>query len=223
MKLGVLFSGGKDSCFAMYKAKGEIKCLISVIPENKESYMFHTPNIELVDIQAKALEIPIVKVKSKGEKEKELKDLKKAIRIAKDKYKIEGIVTGAVASNYQKLRVQKICDELKLKCVNPLWGNDQIELLKEIIKNKFKVIIIGVAGYPLGKEWLGKEINNKTLKELEKIKKIINPAGEGGELETFVIDSPLHKYKIKILETKKYYKNYYGTLEIKKTKLIKKT
>ncbi len=184
--------------------------------------MFHTPNIELVTLQAKALGIPIVKVSSKGEKEKEVKDLRKAIQIAKKKYKIEGIVTGAVASMYQASRIQKICDELKLKCINPLWQMDQIKLLKEIIKDKFKVIITGVAGYPLTKEWLGKEINNKTIKELEKIKEFINVAGEGGETESFVLDSPLHKYKIKILEKEINYKDYSGVLKIKKVKLIDK-
>lgn len=222
MKLGILFSSGKDSFYAMYKVKEDVVCLISVIPENKESYMFHTPNIELVDVQAKALGIPIVKVNSKGEKEKELKDLKKAILLAKKKYKIKGIVTGAVASTYQTSRIQKICNELKLQCFNPLWQMDQVKLLKEIINNKFKVVITGVGGYPLGKEWLGKEINYKTLKELEKIKDILNPAGEGGELETFVVNSPMHKYKIKIIKRKIEYKNYSGVFKINKVELIEK-
>ncbi len=100
MKLAALFSGGKDSCFALYKAVKErhgIACLISLISENKESYMFHTPNIHLTNLQAEALELPLIAFKTKGEKEIELLDLEKAIKSAVKKYKIEGIVSGAVA------------------------------------------------------------------------------------------------------------------------------
>lgn len=133
MKLGVLFSGGKDSTFAAWLAKKngyEIACLISIISENKESYMFHTPSVSKTEKQAEAMEIPIIIRKTKGEKEKELNDLKKAIKKAKEKFKIEGIVTGAVESVYQASRIQKICNELNLECFNPLWQMDQIELLE---------------------------------------------------------------------------------------------
>src|SRR3989344_685418 len=124
MKLGVLFSGGKDSTFAAYLAKRngyEISCLISIVSENKESYMFHTPSISKTEKQAKAMGIPIIIQKTKGEKEKELDDLKNAIKKAVRKFKIEGIATGAVESVYQTSRIQKICNELDLECFNPLW------------------------------------------------------------------------------------------------------
>src|SRR3989304_9417303 len=114
MKLGVLFSGGKDSTFAAWKAmqKEKVVCLITVVSENEESYMFHTPNIALAELQAKAMDLPIVVQKTKGEKERELADLRKAIKQAKLIYNIRGIVTGAIASTYQAKRIQKICDEI---------------------------------------------------------------------------------------------------------------
>src|SRR3989338_3624305 len=158
MKLGVLFSGGKDSTYSAYleKQKGnELVCLISVFSENKESYMFHTPCIEQTKKQAKVMEIPLIIQKTKGKKEKELDDLEKAIQKAKTKYKIQGIVTGALYSVYQSSRIQKICNKLKLKCINPLWQKNEIEYLKELIKNKFKIIITGVFAYPLNESWLG--------------------------------------------------------------------
>src|SRR3990167_1788453 len=107
MKLGVLFSGGKDSTFATLLAKKEgyeISCLISIASENKESYMFHTPSIEKTKKQAEVMKIPLIFQKTKGKKEDELKDLKSAIKKAKEKYKILGIVTGAVESVYQASR-----------------------------------------------------------------------------------------------------------------------
>ncbi|MBI5148444.1 TIGR00289 family protein [Candidatus Pacearchaeota archaeon] len=226
MKLAVLFSGGKDSCLALSKAmKGnEIVCLISITSKNKESYMFHTPNIQITKLQAEAIGIPLLTVETKGEKEKELLDLKKAILKAKKKYKIQGIITGAVRSVYQASRIQKICKELGLKCINPLWQMDQIKLLKEVLRKKFRVIISGVFAYPLDRELLGKQINNDFIKKMvgwqEKYK--INPAGEGGEIETTVLDAPFFKKKIQILQSKISYENYAGIFEIKKARLVKK-
>lgn|SRR3989338_2700366 len=226
MKLGILFSGGKDSCYALQKAmqKEKAVCLISVISKNKESYMFHVPNIEIADLQAKAIGIPLIKKITRGEKEKELDDLKKAIKEAKRKYKIEGIVTGAIESVYQSTRIQKICDELSLWCFNPLWQKNQEELLNEVLKNKFKVIISGIFAYPLDKSWLGKQLDRETIKKLVELKEKykINPAGEGGEMETTVLDAPFFKKKIKILDSETDYKENSGIFIIKKAGLVKK-
>ena len=146
------------------------------------------------------MNIPLLIQKTKGEKEKELKDLEKAIKRAKEKYKIKGIVTGALYSVYQASRIQKICDKLNLKCLNPLWHKDEIEYLKELIDNQFKIIILGVFAYPLNQSWLGKIINNKFIEEVKQLqeKYEIHPAGEGGEFETFVINCPLFKEELKV-------------------------
>ncbi len=202
MKLGVLFSGGKDSTFAAYLAKKEgyqISCLISLISDNKESFMFHTPSIDKTKNQAKVMGIPIIMQQTTGKKEFELSDLKKAIKKAIKKHKIEGIVTGAVESIYQASRIQKICNELNIECFNPLWQKDQFELLEELIKNRFKIIITGVFAYPFNKSWLGKKIDENFIKEIRKLneKYKINPAGEGGEFESFVTWCPLFKKELK--------------------------
>jgi ABC transporter with metal-binding/Fe-S-binding domain ATP-binding protein len=223
MKLAVLFSGGKDSCYAMYKAmqKEDVVCIISVLSENKESYMFHTPNISIVEKQAEAIGIPLILKKTKGEKEKELKDLRSAIKEAKDKYKIEGIVTGAIESVYQAIRVQKICDDLKLWCFNPLWQIDQIELLDELIENKFEIIISGVFAEPFDESFLGKKIDNDMVKKLKKFadKYKINPSGEGGEIETTVLYAPFFKKRIVVKDFDIEYSNYSGNYMIKKVEL----
>src|SRR5665648_419650 len=111
MRLGILFSGGKDSTFALHLAaeKEEVACLITVVSKNKESYMFHTPNIDVTTLQAKALGLPLVSMVTEGKKEEELADLEAAIAEAKEKFQIEGVVTGAVESVYQASRVQRIC------------------------------------------------------------------------------------------------------------------
>jgi ABC transporter with metal-binding/Fe-S-binding domain ATP-binding protein len=203
MKLGILFSGGKDSVYSAYLAKKsghELTCLISIFSENKDSYMFHTPSISKTEKQAESMKIPIIVQKTKGEKEKELKDLEKAIKIAIKKYKIEGIVTGAIQSVYQSSRIQKICNKLKIECFNPLWQINEEEYLDDLLKNKFEIIITGVFAYPLDEKWLGKQIDKKFVKEIKELNKKykISMIGEGGEFETFVVDCPLFSKKLKI-------------------------
>jgi ABC transporter with metal-binding/Fe-S-binding domain ATP-binding protein len=225
MKLGVLFSGGKDSVFAMYKAqqKGHsVECLISIISENKESYMFHTPNIHLVELQAKALEIPLVQQMTKGEKEVEVEDLRIAIAKAKKQFNIEGVVTGAIESVYQATRVQKICDELDLWCFNPLWQADQIEFLRELIDAGFKVIITQIGAEGFDKSWLGKELTISTINKLKELNKKfgINPAFEGGEAETLVLNGPTFKREIAILKAEKVMDGeFIGVYNVLETKL----
>ena len=203
MKLGVLFSGGKDSTYAAYLAgqNNELVCLITLHSKNLYSYMFHTPSISKTKLQAEVMNLPLIEVNTKGEKEIELNDLKDAIIDAKKKYKIEGIVTGAVESVYQASRIQKICDDLGLEVFNPLWQKNQIELLNDLIKNKFEVIIVAVAAEGFDTSWLGRKIDVNMIEELVKLNKKygINPAFEGGEAESFVLNCPLFKKKLKVV------------------------
>lgn len=207
MELGVLFSGGKDSTYATWLAKKygyDIKCLISIFSENPESYMFHTPSIKKTKKQAEVMDIPLIMQKTKGNKEEELRDLEIAIEKAKQKYKIKGIVSGAINSVYQASRIQKICDKLNLECFNPLWQKNEEEYLFELIQEKFKIIITGVFAYPFDKSWLGREIDINFINEIKKLneKYKIHLAGEGGEFETFVLNCPLFKKELKVLDKK---------------------
>ena len=198
MRLAALISGGKDSLYAAYKSSGgnELVCIISFKSKRADSYMFHIPNIELVKLQAESMGIPLIFAESSGIKEKELKDIKKALQTAIKKYKIEGVVSGALASNYQKERIDKICSNLKIKSIAPLWHIGPEKYLKELIKNNFKAIIVGIAADGLTKDFLGHEINEDFIKKIEKLN--IHGGGEGGEYESLVLDCPLFKKKLKI-------------------------
>jgi len=219
MRLGVLFSGGKDSTYAAYLASSEgyrIACLISIHSKDPHSFMFHTPSISQVENQAEVMGIPIIIKATKGEKETELEDLKQAIEEAISSHKIEGIVTGAVQSVYQATRIQKICNELGIECFNPLWQKDQIELLNDLIEARFKVVITGIAAHPLDETWLGKEINQDFIEKISKLNKEfgINPAGEGGEYESLVLDCPLFSRPLTISKKKIKGKGNSGSMEV---------
>ena len=226
MRLGVLFSGGKDSTLALHLAaeKEEVVCLITVVSKNPESYMFHTPNIDVTALQAEALGLPLVSVITEGRKEEELAELEKAIAEAKSKFQIDGVVTGAVESVYQASRVQRICSRLDVWCFNPLWKHDQKALLETLVEKKFKVVISGIFAYPLDEKWLGKQVDAQVIARLVELQGQygISPSGEGGEIETTVLDAPMFKKKIEILESSVEAKGNCGVFQIKQARLVSK-
>jgi len=223
MRVAVLATGGKDSVLALHRVLNEgheVRYLVSMIPLREDSWMFHYPNIRLVDLFADAVEIPLVKAETSGVKEKEVEDLKHLI----EKLDVEGIVSGAVASNYQKTRIEKICRQLSLKSVMPLWHEKELHILNAILDLKFEVIITGVYAYGFDKEWLGKKINEKTVKALKElnIKYGVSLVGEGGEYETLVLDAQFFRKRIKIIKAEKVWENQSGYFLITKAKLESK-
>ncbi|MGM5480533.1 MAG: diphthine--ammonia ligase [Nanobdellota archaeon] len=202
MKVGILLSGGKDSLYAAYLVSKEhtLTCAISMISENTESYMFHTPNIHLTELQAKAMEIPYIKYSTLGKKEEELVDLENAICSAQQKYGITAIVTGALASNYQASRIQEICKRHGLEVLNPLWQMSQEDLIKRLVKDNFTVILSSIAAYGFDKTWLGRILDENAIKDLLSLQQThgMQVAFEGGEAETVVTDCPLFSKRILI-------------------------
>jgi diphthine-ammonia ligase len=224
MEVSVLFSGGKDSTFAAWLASSmgwEIKTLLAMIPESDSSYMFHRPNTEWTPLQAEAMELPLIMQKSSGEKFSELNDLKSLIQSVK----VDGVVTGAIGSEYQKEKVDVICEELGLRSFSPLWHKDGEMLLRDMVSAGFEIIITSVSAEGLDESWLGRRIDETCIEELMKLSKMhgISVVGEGGELETFVLDAPVFKRKIKILKAEKTWDGVRGTFELKNAKLVKKT
>ena len=227
MRVGVLFSGGKDSTYAAYLAKqrgDELLCLITLSPVRPDSYMFHYPNIRWTAMQAQAMHLPQVTLETKGVKEDELADLSRAIEIAKRDYSIEGVYTGALASVYQKSRVERVCDELGVNAVSPLWHIDQVTHLTNIVANRFEVIMTGVAALGLDESWLGRPLDKEAIRDLATLhaRYGINPGLEGGEGETFVLDCPLFDRRIEVVSSKKHWEGDAGYLEILDARLVAK-
>jgi len=224
MRLGVLFSGGKDSTYAMHTVmqQHQVVCLISIFSKNTESYMFHTPNISLTKLQAEAIGLPLLQWPTEGRKEEELADLKTAIAQAKKKYKIEGVVTGAVASAYQSERIKRLCNELGIECINPLWHKDPENLMRSMIGSGFRFILSSVAAEGLDRSWLGRVITEKDVDRLVQLnrKTSIHIAFEGGEAESFVVECPIFRKSLVIIEAEIVMENENtGIYKIKKAEL----
>lgn len=226
MKSVILYSGGKDSTMALYEALqngDEIYALLAMVSKNNESYMFHVPDIHMVDYCSAAMEIPSIDVLTDGIKEEELDDLEKILSKLKDKG-VDAVYSGALESVYQKSRIEKICEKLDLKSVTPLWHTDAIEYMNKIIDLGFEVIITSVSAYGLDKDWLGKPLTHEMLQKLVELNKKygVHPAFEGGEAETLVLDGPIFDRKIVIDEAEILWESDSGVYEIKKAHLEEK-
>ena len=195
-KLVALTSGGKDSNAALYRMQrrnNEISCLLTLRSENKESYMFDSKKTQgHLDEQASKLGIPLIVQETKGEKEKELEDLKKGLQKAIDQYNIEGVIAGALASTYQRDRVDKVAEELGLKVFTPLWQENQSNYMRWLVREGFEVQITDVAARGLTEEWEGKVLDEDSVEELIELSEEFrfHASGEGGGYETRVLGFP---------------------------------
>ncbi|MDH7511023.1 MAG: diphthine--ammonia ligase [Methanolinea sp.] len=220
MKVGVLCSGGKDSLFACMCAmqEEEVACLITVFPDNPESYMFHTPNLHVVRLQAKAAGIPLVAWPSRGKEGEETADLARAVAEAVRRHGIGGVVTGALQSVYQSSRVQAVCRDLDLWCFNPLWYTDPDEYMEALLSSGFDVIVSAVASEPFDRTWLGRRLDFAALQDLRRYAERYSTslAGEGGEYETLVLNAPFFRHRIAIGEAEAVWQNFRGILRVKR-------
>ncbi|MGI0046997.1 MAG: diphthine--ammonia ligase [Nitrosotalea sp.] len=220
MRLGSLFSGGKDSAFAIYKVKSEghdVSCLITVFPRSEESHLLHHPNIGMTKLQSKLMKIPQITTSVDSDETKiEVIKLKKALETAKKQFGIEGVVHGGIRSVFQKNNFEAICHSLNLDVISPLWNINEKNYLHELVQSGFKFLITSVTTQGLDDSWLGKEI---TIQDVEKLIAIsskfgFNASFEGGEAETFVIGCPLFSGCIKIIKSNKIWDGYRGRFEI---------
>ncbi len=194
-KIAALTSGGKDSNAALYRINrrnNEIACLVNLQSENRDSYMFDSKEMSIVEEQAEQLGIPLIVQETEGEKEKELGDLKKGLQRAVEEYGIEGVVAGAIASTYQRDRVENVAEELGLKVFAPLWMEDQERYMRWLVREGFEVEITEVAARGLEERWIGKVLDEESVEELIDLSQEygFNVAGEGGEYETRVLEFP---------------------------------
>jgi diphthine-ammonia ligase len=200
LKVAVLFSGGKDSTYATWIAQHQgwdVEALVSVLPKGVESLMFHFPNVRWTKIQAEAMGLPHRTIEAGQD---ELASLQEGLGKTKEELRIDGVVTGAIASDYQKSRIDQICDELGIKSFAPLWRKDPKILVSDLQSAGFKIILSGVAAAGLDQSWLGQELTEGRWAILQKLsrKRGIHLTGEGGEYETFVIDAPNFERRVSL-------------------------
>ena len=213
MRLASLYSGGKDSSFSLYVAEQmghEIPYLVNVVPEDRASWIFHTPNLNVVPAIAEAMGKELILGRSTGEEDSDMEGLRQAL----DGLDIDGIVTGAVWSDYQWDRMNLVCGDLGLKFFAPMWRKDQDYLMEQMIDAGVEAVIVGCYAEGFDESWLGRPLNHETLAELRKLrdKYGISIMGEGGEYESLTLNSPSFRYPLKIAGSRKEWNRNNGML-----------
>jgi diphthine-ammonia ligase len=215
MRVSVLLSGGKDSVYAVYLARQygwDVGDAIIVVPPSAESFMFHHPNARLAADVARAMGLDPVVVESSGGPGEELGPMEDAIAGTD----APGILTGAIASDYQWSRINRACERVGKRTFSPLWRKDQLRVLREEIGAGFDIRVVAAQAEGLGREWLGAKLDGEALPKLEALAKKhgLNVAGEGGEYETIVLDGPGFGYGLEIEGSARHWEGVSGRLEI---------
>ena len=215
MKLAALYSGGKDSSFAAYlvhQMGHEVRFLVNIVPSDSASWIFHTPNLGIVPKMAEAMDIPLITAVSDGTEEGDLD----ALRDVLSGLDIDGVVVGALWSDYQWDRMNRVLGELDLIMLAPLWRKDQSMVYDEMVSAGIDAVIVGVFAEGLDEKWLGRHLDNEAKKDLLKLrdKYGVSIMGEGGEYESMTLDSPLFKKKLVVENSEKKMKKDSGTLEV---------
>ncbi len=228
MKLAALYSGGKDSTFAISRAQDlghRVACLITMHPIADDSALFHYPNSWVTEYLADAMQIPLMGFQVSGRsKEEEMNALEEAIVQVKSLYEIDGIVYGGISSNYQKQAFEQVCVRQRIAAVAPLWNSEPERYITELVKRGFRIIIAGVSTMGLDKGWLGRELDKEAIDKLMSVSKKcgFNLTFEGGEAETLVIDCPLYCKRLQINAATTYWDGQRGIFEIRDVALVEK-
>ena len=220
MKLACLFSGGKDSTYAIHLAKKQghdVVCLLSIFTKSEESHLLHHPNLKWTKLQSESMKIPqLTIISNSDETEDELIVMEKLLQNAKEQFQIDGLVHGGIKSKFQKEKFETLCLKLNLVSIAPLWGTDPKEYMNQLLDSNFYFMMITVSSDGLDEQWLGKLITQSDIEVLNNLsdKFGFNLNFEGGESETFVINCPLFSYPIKINKFTKNWDGYRGRFEI---------
>jgi len=221
LRVAVLFSGGKDSFYAAWVVlhQGWDVTLVTVKPSAADSRMFHHPNVKWTHLQAQAMGLSHDIVDVTGEDE--MVDLQRGLATMKSKQGISGLVSGAVASEFQKSRVDRMCDAIGLKTYAPLWHKNPRLLVDDLKKLGFRIILTAVAAKGLDESWLGRELTEREWSRLEGLSRVhgIHLTGEGGEYESFVLDAPQFSKTIEIEKSRNEWHGDRGRMVIEEASL----
>ena len=220
MKLACLFSGGKDSTYAIHLAKKQghdVVCLLSIFAKSEESHLLHHPNLRWTKLQSESMNIPqLTIISNSNETNDELIVMEKLLQNAKEQFQIDGLVHGGIKSKFQKEKFETLCLNLNLVSIAPLWETNPKEYMNQLLDSNFHFMMVTVSSDGLDEQWLGKLITQSDIEVLNNLsdKFGFNLNFEGGESETFVINCPLFSYPIKINKFTKNWDGYRGRFEI---------
>lgn len=213
------WSGGKDSCLACYKAIKQgykVKYLLNFISKKYKRGCFHGIEAKLMNLQAELIGIPLIQKEVSPDMKKYEQEFKEAVSKLKSK-SIKAMVFGDIALEEHKAWIERVCEEIKIKSIEPLWKSEPIKITEEFIDLGFKSIVVSAKAKLFNKEWIGHQFDREFLDYLKSKK--IDICGENGEFHTFVVDGPVFKKRIEITKSQPVFKKgfwKYWFLDIQK-------
>ena len=198
----------------------DVTHLVTVRPRALDSWMFHVPNTDLAPLVAGAVGVPLVSVETQGEKEEELEDLERGLA----GLDVDGFVSGALASEYQRTRLERIGHRLGLKSFTPLWHKTPEQVLATVAHDAWDVRFAAVAAEGLGERWLGRRFTSEAVAELAALRERhgLHVGGEGGEYESLVLDAPCYRRRIEVIEARAEWRRDGGVWRVEKARLAPK-
>jgi diphthine-ammonia ligase len=215
----VSWSGGKDGCLALYRAKSsgmDVRCLANMVSEDSRRSRSHGIRAEVIKRQAEALGIPIVQQRTADA------DYEAMFVTMLQKFKEEGIeggVFGDIDFLPHREWVENTCRKAGITAYLPLWNENQSTLMEEFIDAGFKALVVTVNAELLGKDALGRVVDREFMAYLAGLDRGITPCGEAGEYHTLVVDGPIFKNRLEIMKSQKITRGEYHFLEILETRL----
>lgn len=221
MKALVLSSGGKDSILALHKAWQQglkVVGIITMLPEDPESMLYHTHNVQYVEEMAESMGLRWYGIEASKEEEED------ALERTLKSLDANILVTGGVSSNYQMEKFTRIAEAANMHHLAPLWGNSPQGVLQEVLAMRMEVMITAVAAYGLDEGWLGRLLTEESVTELLRLseKYRFNPIGEGGDLDSFVLDAPSYRKRLVPMKMAKKWYGDRGALDIQELKMVQK-
>ncbi|MFC1919436.1 diphthine--ammonia ligase [Chloroflexota bacterium] len=200
MKVISSWSGGKDSCIACYQAMQQgyqVKYLLNFVHQNGGRSMSHEIDSRLMGFQSQAADIPLLQREVTWESYEDV--LKRVIKEVM-KEGVTGCVFGDIDLQEHKDWIDRVCGEIGIEPILPLWGKKRETLMREFIKAGFEAIVICTKGKVMGQEWLGRVVNNEFIRDIKELQKTVDVdlCGEAGEYHTFVMAGPIFRGRIKV-------------------------
>ena len=222
MKVVASWSGGKDSAYAYLLAKQQGHQVLSLLTMmmNEEKSNFHMIPTGILDAQAQANAVPHLKKTTSAETYEA--DFKAVLTEFKNQG-AEGLVTGDIyeVAGHEQGWLDRICREVDLKPIKPLWMGDTKQIYLDYLKSGLKATVVRT-NRELSLDWLGRVLDRQFYDDILKLPGV-DACGEGGEYHTLITDGPDFTQKVELLETeKKRLDNGFGYLEIKKWKVTPK-
>jgi diphthine-ammonia ligase len=212
------WSGGKDSCLAAYLALGQgykISHLVNFISQEFKRVSFHGTEAKLIQLQSQAIGIPLLQKQTTWESyEQEFKEAVQSLL----PQGIKGMVFGDIYLDEHKEWVERVCGELGIEAIEPLWGKDTEKILTDFIDAGFEAIIVSASDQLIDRGWVGQQLDRKSLTYLKA--KNIDLCGENGEYHTLVVNGPLFKRRIEITESRTINRDNRWLLDTVKYRLV---